>query len=123
VVADEVRNLAQRCASAARDTAPLIEDSIARAGEGRARVDQVAESIQTLTEESLKVRNLVDEVKSGGQEQACGIEQITTAMVQMQQVTQTAAATASENAAASEQLTVQSHSLNDIAHQLTVLVG
>jgi methyl-accepting chemotaxis protein/methyl-accepting chemotaxis protein-1 (serine sensor receptor) len=123
VVADEVRNLAQRCASAAHDTAPLIEDSIARAGEGKARVDQVAASIQTLTEESTKIRRLVDEVNSGSQEQARGIEQMATAIVQMEQVTQTAAASASESAAASQQLTAQSQCLNDIARQLASLVG
>jgi methyl-accepting chemotaxis protein/methyl-accepting chemotaxis protein-1 (serine sensor receptor) len=123
VVADEVRNLAQRCASAARDTAPLIEDSIARAGEGKARVDQVARSIRTITDESLQIKDLVDEVNTGGQEQAHGIEQMATAITQMQQVTQTAAAGASESAAAAQQLTAQSHSLNDIARQLAVLVG
>ena len=123
VVAGEVRNLAQRCASAAHDTAPLIEDSIARAGEGRARVDQVAESVRTLTEESTKVSRLVDEVNSGSQEQARGIEQMATAINQMQQVTQTAAASASQSAAAAQQLTAQSQCLNDIARQLAVLVG
>jgi methyl-accepting chemotaxis protein/methyl-accepting chemotaxis protein-1 (serine sensor receptor) len=123
VVADEVRNLAQRCASAARDTAPLIEDSMARAGEGRASVDQVARSIRTLTDESLQVKDLVDEVNTGSQEQARGIEQMATAIAQMQQVTQTAAASASASAAASQQLTAQSQCLNDIARQLAVLVG
>jgi methyl-accepting chemotaxis protein/methyl-accepting chemotaxis protein-1 (serine sensor receptor) len=123
VVADEVRNLAQRCASAARDTAPLIEDSITRAGEGKTRVGQVATSIQTLTDESLQVRDLVDEVNSGSLEQARGIEQMATAINQMQQVTQTAAASASQSAAAAQQLTAQSQCLNDIARQLAVLVG
>jgi methyl-accepting chemotaxis protein/methyl-accepting chemotaxis protein-1 (serine sensor receptor) len=123
VVADEVRSLAQRCASAARDTAPLIEDSIARAGEGKARVDQVARSIRTLTDESLQVRDLVAEVNSGSQEQARGIEQMAIALAQMEHVTQTAAASASESAAAAQQLTAQSQCLDGIARHLAVLVG
>jgi methyl-accepting chemotaxis protein/methyl-accepting chemotaxis protein-1 (serine sensor receptor) len=70
VVADEVRNLAQRCAQAASDTAALIEESIARSNGGKLKVDQVAGAIHEITEESAKVRTLVDEVNLGSQRQA-----------------------------------------------------
>jgi methyl-accepting chemotaxis protein len=50
VVADEVRNLAQRCAQAAKDTAALIEESITKSNDGKAKVDQVATAIRTITE-------------------------------------------------------------------------
>ena len=72
VVADEVRNLAQRCAQAAKDTAALIEESIAKSNDGKAKVDQVAAAIRAITEESAKVKTLVDEVSLGSQEQARG---------------------------------------------------
>src|SRR5205814_9930224 len=62
VVADEVRNLAQRCAQAAKDTAALIEESIAKSADGKVKVDQVAQSIQGITEGSSKIKTLVDEV-------------------------------------------------------------
>src|SRR5512136_2127430 len=62
VVADEVRNLAQRCAQAARDTAGLIEESIETAHGGNSRLDKMTGSVRLLTENSGKVKTLVDEV-------------------------------------------------------------
>src|SRR4029077_21162338 len=62
VVADEVRNLAQRCAQAAKDTAGLIEESIANSADGKVKVDQVAVAIRAISDESGKVKTLVDEV-------------------------------------------------------------
>jgi methyl-accepting chemotaxis protein/methyl-accepting chemotaxis protein-1 (serine sensor receptor) len=123
VVADEVRNLAQRCAQAAKDTAALIEESIAKSNDGKTKVDQVAVAIQTITEESAKVKTLVDEVNLGSQEQARGIEQIGKAITQMEQVTQKTAANAEESASAAEELTAQSETLKDVVGRLTLMVG
>jgi methyl-accepting chemotaxis protein/methyl-accepting chemotaxis protein-1 (serine sensor receptor) len=123
VVADEVRNLAQRCAQAARDTAVLIEESIAKSNDGKAKVDQVAAAIRTITEESAKVKTLVDEVNLGSQEQTSGIEQIGKAIIQMEKVTQQTAANAEESASAAEELTAQSETLKDIVARLTAMVG
>ena len=108
VVADEVRNLAQRSAQAARDTAGLIEESIARSNSGQITVDQVAADIRSITAESAKVKTLVDEVSLGSAEQSRGIDQIGRAILQMEQVTQKTAATAGESASASEELNAQS---------------
>ena len=123
VVADEVRNLAHRSAQAAKDTAGLIEESIAKSTEGKLRVDQVAAAIRAITAESSKVKILVDEVNVGSQEQARGIEQIAKAITQMEHVTQTTAANAEEGAAAAEELTAQSGTLNQIAVQLAAMVS
>ncbi len=123
VVADEVRNLAQRCAQAARDTAALIEESIARSNDGQVKVDHVAVAIRTITEESGKIKTLVDEVTLGSQHQTRGIDQIAKALIQMEQVTQQSAANAEESAAASEELTAQASTLMQVAHQLSILVG
>jgi methyl-accepting chemotaxis protein/methyl-accepting chemotaxis protein-1 (serine sensor receptor) len=123
VVADEVRNLAQRCAQAARDTAALIEESIARSNDGQVKVDHVAVAIRTITEESAKIKQLVDEVTLGSQHQSDGIDQIAKALIQMEQVTQQSAANAEESAAASEELTAQASTLMQVAHQLAILVG
>ncbi len=122
VVADEVRNLAQRCAQAAKDTAALIEESIAKSNDGKAKVDQVAAAIRSITEESGKVKTLVDEVNLGSQEQARGIEQIAKAITQMEQVTQKTAANAEESAAAAEELTAQSETLKDVVARLSAMV-
>jgi methyl-accepting chemotaxis protein len=123
VVADEVRNLAQRCAQAAKDTSSLIEDSISKSNDGKNKVDQVAAAIRAISEESNKIKTLVDEVNLAGQEQARGIDQIGKAITQMEQVTQNSAASAEEGAAAAEQLTAQSDALRDIVGQLTGMVG
>src|SRR5207342_1997764 len=68
VVADEVRNLAQRSAQAAKDTATLIEESIANSNDGNSKLEQVANAITGITEKTVRVKTLVDEVHLGSQE-------------------------------------------------------
>jgi methyl-accepting chemotaxis protein/methyl-accepting chemotaxis protein-1 (serine sensor receptor) len=123
VVADEVRNLAQRCAQAARDTATLIDESIVKSNDGKAKVDQVATAIRAITEESVRVKTLVDEVSVGSQEQTRGIEELARAVAQMQQVTQQTAAGAEEGASAAEELTAQSQALKEVVNSLAAMVG
>jgi methyl-accepting chemotaxis protein len=123
VVAEEVRNLAQRSAQAAKDTALLIEDSIQKSGEGSRRLGEVAGSIQSITEGATQVRTLVDEVDASSREQAKGIGQISKAIAQMDSVTQQTAANAEESASASEELNAQSQALMAVVEQLRALVG
>jgi methyl-accepting chemotaxis protein len=94
VVADEVRNLAQRCAQAARDTASMIDESISKSKDGRAKVEHVATAIGVMTGDAAKFKALVDEVSQGSQEQKRGSEQV-----------------------------AQSQSLKDIVKRLTEMVG
>jgi hypothetical protein len=122
VVADEVRTLAQRSAQAAKDTAALIEDSISTATAGGARLDEVAKAVGRVTEVSEKVKVLIDEISSGSLEQAKGTNQITSALRQMDQVTQQSAAGAEENAAAGEDLQTQWESLDKIIQRLTSML-
>jgi methyl-accepting chemotaxis protein/methyl-accepting chemotaxis protein-1 (serine sensor receptor) len=123
VVADEVRNLAHRSAQAAKDTAALIEESIAKSNEGNKKLQLVAGSIQQVTGSANQVKVLVDEVDVGSQEQSRGIEQIATAVTQMEAVTQRSAANAEESAAASEELSAQAQTLYDVAERVRVLVN
>jgi methyl-accepting chemotaxis protein/methyl-accepting chemotaxis protein-1 (serine sensor receptor) len=122
-VADEVRNLAQRSAQAAKDTAALIEESIAKSTDGKMKVDQVATAIHTIIQDGAKVKTLVEEVSQGSQEQTRGIEQIAKAVVEMQHVTQKSAAEAEESASASEELNAQAEGLMGIVRSLTAMVG
>ena len=122
VVADEVRSLAQRCAQAAKDTAGLIEDSIAKSNDGKTKVDQVAVAFREITTLSERVKTLADEVNIGSEEQARGIQQIGQAIVQMEQVTQRTAAGAEESASAAEELNAQSETMLDVVQRLSVMV-
>jgi len=122
VVADEVRNLAQRCAQAAKDTAGLIEESIDRANGGKIKVDEVALSIHSITEEAAKIKVLVDEINLGSVEQSRGIDQITRSITQMENVTQSNAANAEESAAAAQQLNAQAESMREIVRSLKDMV-
>ena len=123
VVADEVRNLAQRCAQAAKDTAALIEESIAKSNDGQTKVDQVAVAIPAITEESAKVKTLVDEVSLGSQEQTRGIEQIAKALTQMEQVTQQSPPMPRRAQRQPRNLTAQASTLMEVVHQLSAMVG
>ena len=123
VVADEVRNLAQRSAAAARETAEKIEDSVKRSKQG---VVISAEVAKTFADIQAKVRELdkyVAEIATASHEQSQGIGQITTAMTEMDKVTQANAAGAEETAAASEQLNGQAVMLEEAIQNLKTMVG
>jgi len=123
VVADEVRNLAQRSAQAAKDTAALIEESIATSNEGSAQLQKVTAVVGSITEAAEKVKILVDEVNVGSQEQAKGIEEIARTLTEMDKVTQGTAAAAEESASASEQMSAQAQALSHIVDQLRTMAG
>ena len=123
VVADEVRNLAQRSAQAAKDTAGLIEESIARSQEGSTKVEQVAAAISAITGSVAQVKGIVAEVREASQQQTQGIDQVAQAIQQMEKVTQTTAATAEESAAASEELNAQAEQSMGVVRRLDALVG
>jgi methyl-accepting chemotaxis protein/methyl-accepting chemotaxis protein-1 (serine sensor receptor) len=123
VVADEVRNLAQRCAQAARDTAELIEESIETARDGNGRLDQMADAVRNMTGNSTRVKGLVDEVNVASQEQARGMEQISRAVVQMEQVTQKTAAGAQQSACAGTELDGHATTMRSLVHQMREMVG
>ncbi len=122
VVAEEVRNLAQRSAQAAKDTATLIEESIESSNGGKVKVEQVAVMIQIVTDESTKIKVLVDEINQGSVEQSRGVDQISRSIGQMEQVTQSSAAGAEEGAAAAEELGAQAESMKSIVNGLRLLV-
>lgn len=123
VVADEVRNLAQKSAQAAKDTAALIEDSIARSQQGSGRVLEVGTAIAHVTQSADSVKVLIQQVSAGTEEQAKGIEQISAAVQQMEQVVQGAAQKTQENEMSAAVLRQQSEALEGIVARLSGIIG
>jgi methyl-accepting chemotaxis protein/methyl-accepting chemotaxis protein-1 (serine sensor receptor) len=122
VVADEVRNLSQRCAQAANDSAAMIEESIAKCESGKVRLNEVTAAIHAITEESSKVKTLVDQINTGSAEQTNGISQIAHAIFDMERITQASTANAESGAAVATELNVESESLNEIVRILSSVV-
>lgn len=104
VVADEVRNLAQRSAEAARTTADMIEQAIENSQRGVETTEQVGGILDEIRDSANRANELVMEIAAASSEQAQGIEQVSSAVTQLDTTTQ-ASATHSENSARlSEQL-------------------
>jgi len=111
VVAEEVRNLAQRSAQAAKETATMIEGSIAKVAEGGRSARQTQEALGGITASVQEVDTLVSEIAHASTEQATGIAQIEKGLNELETVTQQNSATAEETAAATEELSGQSQEL------------
>ncbi len=123
VVAEEVRNLAMRSAEAAKNTSAMIEESVKNSESGVNIAGQVAKMLEEITTASGKVNDLVAEIAAASQEQTQGIDQVNTAVNQMDKVTQQNAANAEESASASEELNAQAEQMNAIVAELSALVG
>jgi len=123
VVAEEVRNLAMRSAEAAKNTSNMIEESVKNAKNGVDIANEVGKVLGEIVQSVGKTTDLVSEIAAASQEQAQGIDQVNTAVAQMDKVTQQNAANAEESASASEELSSQAESMNDIVNELVALVG
>ena len=123
VVADEVRNLAQRAAEAARETTALIEGSVTNAREGAEVAGKVGEALGAIVSDVSKVTDLIDGIAQASQEQAQGVDQINSAVSQMDKVTQQNASGAEECASASEELSAQAEAVKNMVDGLAALVG
>jgi hypothetical protein len=123
VVADEVRSLARRSADAAKETATLIETSIARSRNGLTKVDDVATEIRSITAQTTEIKRLVDEIEVGSQEQSQGLHQVSSAIQQMEKVTQINATAAQQTAAAAEAMASQSRAIQEVFRHFAAMHG
>ncbi len=114
VVATEVRNLAGRSATAAKEIKELIEDSVQKVTDGSQLVNQSGETLEEIMQSVRQVAEIVGDISSATQEQAQGIEQVNKAIIEMDTATQQNTAMVEEAAAAAESMSEQSSELNRI---------
>jgi methyl-accepting chemotaxis protein len=114
VVASEVRNLAQRSAAAAKEIKELITASVNNVDAGAKLVDQAGSTMEQVVGSIRRVTDIMAEITSASQEQTGGIEQVNTAIGQMDQVTQQNAALVEEAAAAAASMQDQAGKLAEV---------
>ncbi|MEK8645074.1 methyl-accepting chemotaxis protein [Escherichia coli] len=113
VVAGEVRNLAQRSASAAREIKELIDDSVSRIASGRTLVEKADRGMEDIISNVQSMEGLIDEIAKASREQGDGIAQINSAVGQIDSTTQQNAALVEQSAATAASLQNQSRILQE----------
>jgi methyl-accepting chemotaxis protein len=116
VVATEVRNLAQRSSTAAREVKVLIDESVHRIHAGTELAEHAGNTMRDIVGSVRQVSDMVESIASASAEQRVGIEEVNRAIAQMDQVTQ-------QNAALVEQAAGSVHTLQDQAAHLNHAVS
>ena len=116
VVASEVRSLAQRSAVAAKEIKGLIQDSLRKVEAGSSLVSRSGETLQGIVGSVKRVTDIVGEMAASSGEQSTGVQQVNSAVTQMDQVTQS-------NAAQTEELSATAQALSEQSVQLLQLVS
>jgi len=111
VVAGEVRSLAQRSASAAKEIKELITNSVDKTKEGSAQVEEAGKTMEEIVNSVKRVSDIIGEIAAASSEQSAGIAQVNEAVMKMDDVTQQNTALVEEAAAAAESLMEQSEQL------------
>ena len=118
-----MRALAQRSATAARETSDKIAVALQKSDEGARTSVEVAGMLAQIVDQVRKMDALVAEIASASGEQSQGLEQITKAMTEMDRVTQSNAASAEESASVAHELSAQSAELGTAVGQLNIFTG
>jgi methyl-accepting chemotaxis protein len=116
VVASEVRSLAGRSATAAKEIQKLIRDSVKKVEDGSVLVTQSGQTLEQIVGSVKKVSSIVAEIAAASREQSNGIEQVNRAVMQMDELTQ-------QNAALVEQATAASQAMSEQAKSLDEMMG
>jgi methyl-accepting chemotaxis protein len=112
VVAAEVRNLAQRSATAAKEIKGLINESLQRVSDGTELVNQSGKTLGEIMTSVKRVTDIIAEISAASQEQATGVDQVNRAIIKMDAMTQQNAALVEEGTSASQSLKEQARELN-----------
>jgi methyl-accepting chemotaxis protein len=113
VVAAEVRSLAQRSSQAAKDIKDLIVSSSGQVGEGVELVNRAGSSLADIVESIKQVADIVGDIANASSEQSVGLEQISKALIQMDEVTQQNSALVEQNAATAKTLEEQQNAMRE----------
>ncbi len=111
VVAGEVRNLAQRSASAAKEIKELITTSVHKTTEGTKQVENAGATMNEIVASVKRVSDIIGEIAAASMEQSAGIAQVNDAVIRMDDMTQQNTALVEEAAAAAESLMDQAEEL------------
>ncbi|MCK5340226.1 MAG: hypothetical protein KAJ60_04080 [Desulfobulbaceae bacterium] len=122
VVAAEVRNLAQRAAEAAQNTTDMIEDTMAKVGEGENTVSKISTRFEDIVNNTNSVSQLTEEITAATNDQAQGVSQLNTAVSQMESVTQQNAANSQEAATAAISLDEQAEAMKENINEMARLI-
>lgn len=120
VVAAEVRNLAQRSATAAKEIKALIQDSQEKVAQGAKLVNHSGETLQEIVGSVRKVTSIVGDIDVASNQQSSGIQQINQAVAAMDQNTQQNAALVEEAAAAADSMREQTRGLTEVVRYFTI---
>ncbi|WP_175836048.1 methyl-accepting chemotaxis protein [Burkholderia anthina] len=123
VVAGEVRSLAQRSASAAKEIKQLIGDSAGKVESGSALVARAGSTMDEIVQAVRRVTDIMGEISAASDEQSTGIEQVNRAVGQMDSVTQQNAALVEQAAAAAASLEEQTRQMKSIVSSWHVVGG
>ena len=122
VVADEVRSLAARSAGAARDTSALITDTVENVRSGTAIADRLEESFKLIENEAKGMSGMVESIASASNQQAASVDQVNSAVAQMEKVIQRNNRNSQELAVSSKDMNDQVKNMNDTIEALSAIL-
>ena len=123
VVATEVRSLAQRSASAAKEIKALIDDSVEKVELGSNLVDAAGKTMEEIVTSVQGVAGYMNDITAASREQSAGIEEVNHAVMQMDETTQQNAALVEQAAAAAESMQAQAAKLGDLVGAFKLVAG
>ena len=122
VVATEVRNLAGRSATAAKEIKELIQDSVGKVKSGADLVNESGSTLSEIVTSVKKVGDIISEIAAASQEQSAGIDQVNQAVTSMDEVTQQNAALAEQTSAAAASMSEKAREMHQMMNFFTVSI-